>query len=113
MRKFELQDPNKAREALRLTERQRDIQPGAALSAEVSVALTPGKTTLSGAYAASAGMMDPIAQLCRTMSCAVADVSNLEAANRSGDLMRALWVVALVKRFIAQAPALLARIRPG
>lgn len=71
-----------------------------------------GKATLAGALAGNA-TLDSVSQLIRTITGATCDVTNLEQANRSGDLMRALWARGCVVRFIKQAPSLLAAVPHG
>lgn len=73
----------------------------------------PGKATRTGSMAMAGVAGAPGIQLQRSMTTAACDIASLEAATRSGDLMRALWTRGVVQRFIMQVPQLLAMVPSG
>lgn len=116
MRKSELGDPrqmHRTREALRLIERLRERQRDNDVSGEEAVATTVGKATVTESLLAPDEAMDPATQLWQSTTSAASDVASLEQANRSGDLMRALWARGCVERFVEQAPWLLTAVPRG
>jgi hypothetical protein len=87
---------------------ERNVYGRAIVAAGTNALPEPGKTTLTQAVGAPKGVLGAAARLQRAIERALADVANLEAANRGGDLSRALGLRSLVDDFIEQAPGLLA-----
>ncbi len=81
-----------------------------AAAADAHAVATPGKVTLAQASGGGARVSDPVAALERAMSHAMADVANMELANRSGDVMRAIGLRSLLWWFIDEAPTLVANV---
>lgn len=62
----------------------------------------------AGLWTARRSASDPVAQLRTATARAAADVANLEQANHSRDVIRALWLRIEVERFVADVQGLLA-----
>lgn len=88
----------------------RGLRGHGAAAADANAVAIPGKVTLVQASGGGARMSDPVAALERAMSHAMADVANMELANRSGDLERAIGLRSLLWWFIDEAPTLVANV---